>query len=211
MGANTYRIMSNYYAAEGEPGLDVCDGIDDEWSGHRCVSSLPAPTGEPSDPDVDPPPSRGELPACRISAPVLLAFHIYVTDDESFGVFVQIHPDAELLQHHLQELGEKGTCDRRVPHHSVRGVRRRRSRGGRNARTWRARWLKGSAHDLNLRRTPSRGRQNVDLNSPPHVAGLGSVRVAGSFAGPIGEMVSAGDWSMSVARDQLTVFEVERV
>ena len=65
MGANTYRIMSNYHAAEGEPGLDVCDGIDDEWSGHRCVSSLPAPTGELSDPDVDPPPSRGELPVAE--------------------------------------------------------------------------------------------------------------------------------------------------
>ena len=34
---------------------------------------------------------------CQLAAnraPVLLAFHIYVTDDESFGVFVQIHPAA---------------------------------------------------------------------------------------------------------------------
>ena len=39
--------------------------------------------------------------------PALLAFHIYVTDDESSEVVVQIHPDAESMQHHLRELGEK--------------------------------------------------------------------------------------------------------
>ena len=39
--------------------------------------------------------------------PRLLAFHIYVTDDESSEVVVQVHPDAESMQHHLQQLGEK--------------------------------------------------------------------------------------------------------
>lgn len=34
-------------------------------------------------------------------------FHIYVTDDESSQVVVQVHPDAESMQHHLQEFGEK--------------------------------------------------------------------------------------------------------
>ena len=46
--------------------------------------------------------------------PRLLAFHTYVTDDESSEVVVQIHPDAESMQHHLQELGEKVHRDRRV-------------------------------------------------------------------------------------------------
>jgi hypothetical protein len=39
--------------------------------------------------------------------PRLLAFHIYVTEDEDSEVVVQVHPDAESMQHHLQVLGEK--------------------------------------------------------------------------------------------------------
>lgn len=39
--------------------------------------------------------------------PRLLAFHIYLTEDKSSEVVVQIHPDAESMQHHLKELGEK--------------------------------------------------------------------------------------------------------
>jgi hypothetical protein len=37
----------------------------------------------------------------------LLAFHIYVTEDRSSEVVLQIHPDAESMQHHLGVLGEK--------------------------------------------------------------------------------------------------------
>ena len=47
---------------------------------------------------------------CRLAderEPRLLAFHIYVTDDESSEVVIHIHPDAESMQHHLQVLGEK--------------------------------------------------------------------------------------------------------
>ncbi|MDO9417319.1 hypothetical protein [Pararhizobium sp.] len=40
--------------------------------------------------------------------------------------------------------------------------------------------------------------------------GKKSVRVAGSFSGPIGSMTSAGQWSMSVADEQVTLFEVRR-
>ena len=38
----------------------------------------------------------------------------------------------------------------------------------------------------------------------------GSVRVAGSFKGPIGAMAMAGNWGMSVAQDQVTMFEARR-
>ena len=47
---------------------------------------------------------------CRLPEqlePRLLAFHIYVTDDESSEVVVQVHPDAESMQQHLQQIGEK--------------------------------------------------------------------------------------------------------
>lgn len=36
------------------------------------------------------------------------------------------------------------------------------------------------------------------------------VRVAGSFKGPIGTVETAGDWSMSVAQGQITMFQVRR-
>jgi hypothetical protein len=47
---------------------------------------------------------------CRVAQenePRLLAFHIYVTEDRSSEVVIQIHPDAESMQHHLQVMGEK--------------------------------------------------------------------------------------------------------
>ena len=47
---------------------------------------------------------------CRLAEelePRLLAFHIYVSEDESSEVVVQVHPDAESMQTHLQALGEK--------------------------------------------------------------------------------------------------------
>jgi len=40
--------------------------------------------------------------------------------------------------------------------------------------------------------------------------GSGSVRVSGSFTGPIGAMATAGDWSMSATQDQIAMFEVKR-
>ena len=47
---------------------------------------------------------------CRLvqeSEPRLLAFHVYVTADQSSEVVVQIHPDAESMQYHLEVMGEK--------------------------------------------------------------------------------------------------------
>ena len=47
---------------------------------------------------------------CRLAEelePRLLAFHIFVTEDESSEVVVQVHPDAESMQLHLQALGDK--------------------------------------------------------------------------------------------------------
>lgn len=47
---------------------------------------------------------------CRLaeeSEPRLLAFQIYVSEDHSSEVVVQIHPDAESIQYHLEVLGEK--------------------------------------------------------------------------------------------------------
>ena len=47
---------------------------------------------------------------CRLAGelePRLLAFHIFVTEDESSEVVVQFHPDAESMQLHLQALGDK--------------------------------------------------------------------------------------------------------
>ena len=41
---------------------------------------------------------------CRFAQerePRLLGFHIYVTEDGSSEVVVQIHPDAESMQHHI--------------------------------------------------------------------------------------------------------------
>lgn len=39
--------------------------------------------------------------------PRLLAFHIFVTEDERTEVVIQVHPDAESMQHHLEVLGQK--------------------------------------------------------------------------------------------------------
>ena len=39
--------------------------------------------------------------------PRLLAFHIYVSEDQSSEVVLQIHPDAESMQHHLEVMREK--------------------------------------------------------------------------------------------------------
>jgi hypothetical protein len=47
---------------------------------------------------------------CRLAEerePRLLAFHIFVNEDESSEVVIQIHPDAESMQHHLEVLGPK--------------------------------------------------------------------------------------------------------
>ena len=37
----------------------------------------------------------------------MLGFHIYVTEDGNSEVVVQIHPDAESMQHHIDAMGEK--------------------------------------------------------------------------------------------------------
>ena len=39
--------------------------------------------------------------------PRLLALHIYVSEDQSSEVVLQIHPDAESMQHHLEAMGDK--------------------------------------------------------------------------------------------------------
>ena len=39
--------------------------------------------------------------------PRLLAFHIFVTEDERSEVVIQVHPDAESMQHHVEVLGQK--------------------------------------------------------------------------------------------------------
>jgi quinol monooxygenase YgiN len=39
--------------------------------------------------------------------PRLLAFHIYVSEDQSSEVVIQIHPDAESMQYHLDVMGRK--------------------------------------------------------------------------------------------------------
>ena len=47
---------------------------------------------------------------CRIveeREPRLLGFHIYVSEDRSSEVVVQIHPDAESMRHHRDVMGEK--------------------------------------------------------------------------------------------------------
>jgi hypothetical protein len=47
---------------------------------------------------------------CRLAAerePRLLGFHIYVSEDRTSEVVLQIHPDAESMQHHLAVMGEK--------------------------------------------------------------------------------------------------------
>ena len=47
---------------------------------------------------------------CRLaeeSEPRLLGFHLYVSEDASSEVVVQIHPDAESMQHHLAVMGDK--------------------------------------------------------------------------------------------------------
>ena len=47
---------------------------------------------------------------CRLAQerePRLLGFHIYVTEDGSSEVVVQIHPDAESMQHHIDVMGDK--------------------------------------------------------------------------------------------------------
>jgi hypothetical protein len=46
----------------------------------------------------------------------LLGFHIHVSDDGSSEVVLQIHPDAESMQHHLEVMGEgsRDVCLRRL-------------------------------------------------------------------------------------------------
>jgi quinol monooxygenase YgiN len=47
---------------------------------------------------------------CRLAEerePRLLGFHIFVDEDAASEVVVQIHPDAESMQHHLQALGDE--------------------------------------------------------------------------------------------------------
>ena len=47
---------------------------------------------------------------CRFAEerePRLLAFHIFVSEDENSEVVIQIHPDAESMQHHLEVLGRE--------------------------------------------------------------------------------------------------------
>ena len=47
---------------------------------------------------------------CRLAEerePRLLGFHIYVTEDGTSEVVVQLHPDAESMQHHIAVMGEK--------------------------------------------------------------------------------------------------------
>jgi hypothetical protein len=47
---------------------------------------------------------------CRLAEelePRLLGFHIYVSEDRSSEVVLQIHLDAESMQHHLGVMGEK--------------------------------------------------------------------------------------------------------
>jgi hypothetical protein len=47
---------------------------------------------------------------CRLaeeSEPRLLGFHIYVTEDRTSEVVLQIHPDAESMHHHLEVMGAK--------------------------------------------------------------------------------------------------------
>jgi quinol monooxygenase YgiN len=47
---------------------------------------------------------------CRLveeSEPRLLAFHIYVSEDEGSEVVIQVHPDAESMRHHLEVMGQK--------------------------------------------------------------------------------------------------------
>ena len=39
--------------------------------------------------------------------PRLLGYHIYVSEDSTSEVVVQIHPDVESMQHHLEVMGEK--------------------------------------------------------------------------------------------------------
>ena len=45
--------------------------------------------------------------AVEESEPRLLGFHIYVSEDESSEVVVQVHPDAESVRHHLEVMGPK--------------------------------------------------------------------------------------------------------
>ena len=47
---------------------------------------------------------------CRLteqSEPRLLAFHIFTSEDETTEVVVQVHPDAESMEYHLQVMGSK--------------------------------------------------------------------------------------------------------
>jgi hypothetical protein len=47
---------------------------------------------------------------CRVveeNEPRLLAFHVYVSEDETSEVVVQIHPDAASMRHHLEVMGQK--------------------------------------------------------------------------------------------------------
>jgi hypothetical protein len=47
---------------------------------------------------------------CRMAEekePRLLGFHVYVSEERSSEVVIQIHPDAESMQHHLDVMGAK--------------------------------------------------------------------------------------------------------
>ena len=47
---------------------------------------------------------------CRLveeREPRLQGFHIYVSEDRRSEAVVQIHPDAESMEHHLEVMGEK--------------------------------------------------------------------------------------------------------
>jgi hypothetical protein len=41
------------------------------------------------------------------SEPRLLAFHIYVSEDEGSEVVIQVHPDPESMRYHLEVMGQK--------------------------------------------------------------------------------------------------------
>jgi hypothetical protein len=52
-------------------------------------------------------PCSGVLQARRGEGARLLGFHIYVSEDRSSEVVIQIHPDAASMQHHLEAMGDK--------------------------------------------------------------------------------------------------------
>ena len=61
----------------------------------------------PGKADVYQPVAAEFFRAAEESEPRLLAFHMYATEDRGSEVVLQIHPDAESMQHHLEVMGEK--------------------------------------------------------------------------------------------------------